>query len=509
MPNYLPKNIFAIFPLILISGSIIACSNSDTLPEVANNLSDSELVEQSEIQADSSLEKGTDDSGGSTLSPELKPISAMITGSDPAVAEVVFTGEFEAASPAEMPLYTSSATELDQAKALEIAQKFSMGNQLYFDQTSGSVSFYAFNAGNQLQIFPGQVQITNETAALNQVQAIFSADEVVAHAEAILAGWEWPDFEFELIPVNSNSAEVRRVINGEAVSFSEMVIQINANGKLASASMFSPNFLPNEMVPVISAEEALEKLASPSFAENGIRYQAGTNQIPEFQTIQPISPNSWRNSYPAGSKVNLTGAIAEFTPVVAGSGGSVLFLDRFLLNGAEDMLQSLKQHDSGLVTVSGTISPDGNSLQVDLWSAANLNNTDTNAPLTGVIRVEDSQVFLDNSRLGNGYLLLNPPNDLPSGSEVVVYQNFYFSNESGRFIEWNLLELQNPAVVQPQSNATVSLSGTSTITIQKMVIAYGRPAAGSDPAIFYAPMWRIYGVSDSGLSVVFDVPATK
>lgn len=493
--------------LLLVIVSFVACNRTgEVYPETAELVATQPVTEDDDSPANQ-VGEGAEPVEESPAETALLSFAGV--GQDPEFANVQLSGEFDAPITEELPTYYSAPATSNEAQATALLQIFGIESGLYTTARTGESVFYAFDGSYQIEIFPSHIQLT----ALQENrfnQPTFSASEVTALAEKQLAQWAWPDFEYEIVPRSNSTAEVRRMVQTnegyKSVNAAEMTMRFDAAGKLASFLLSIPDLQASEVQPVISAEEALAKLESLSFVEEGIQFELAPDGVVGFQPAQPLPLTSWRNNYPAGSRVNLTGTVAEYLPTVAGE--PILIFDRFKLAGGKNMIDSLRQHGTDLATIFGTVGPDGGTLAVDVWEPANLTPSETSAPLSGVLRQEGDEVFLDNSRLGNGYVLIDPPVGVPDGSEVIVYQNFYFSDADGRYIEWNLIELQNRNIV-PQPEPTAIFQAVSAITITKMELAYGKPAFGSEPSLYYTPIWKVYGETDTRLAIVFYIPASK
>ncbi|MCA9979518.1 MAG: hypothetical protein KDD89_01745 [Anaerolineales bacterium] len=545
--------------LILVAG-LVACGGT----AVTNNLP---AEQAAELPTTSALAPAptseTSDSVEPQVSAELPPASADgATTSELVVAEAeglpvdtmpvepmdVFSGTafvLNATLPTEPTTavqYEIPAQNLTLELATAVAAQFGFSGPLYQEQLPSGfmlsdegaafvpqMPFMAFQGDEQLTVAPGNVFYEN-TAVSDSYPSTIAPDQAQAAAEAFLNGRGLLNFAYEARPAYAGDIYFHETVDGVLIETPRIVAHVNNDGQVVRISYTAETGLVSSgETPLITAETAWQQLQSGVRA-NEIAY---TLLPVDANNDQPLPPNlvpeqRWVRERPAGESAILYGYPSVMVNATDPNSAPRVQLLGYELVGTAEQLSELANVGGQNTAVQGTISADGQQLEITTWDLVSLQPLS----LRGTFSQDGDRVIFTAAD-GQAYLLPNPPANIvaeTAGQQVDLFAWDTVTNEQESELprlEWETMQVLpqgeegTAGVPEPALSSFMPLESFRTYeeaTINSVRLVYFLAPQVSDlgetpqfdfPAQRLQPMWEFSGVVDGQDILRLYVPAAN
>lgn len=417
--------------------------------------------------------------------------------------------------------------DLSLADAQALAEAFGFTGSLYvqpapqFDGPDAeAVSqmptvYFAFDGARRLSMDPFGVYYSNENVSFDFTQQQ-PLEQIGPAAEAFLQERGLLDFPYEYARGWGSEVYFYRQVDDRATNQPEISVTFNDAGEIAFVSMqplSNLSLLGN--YPLRSAEEAWA-LIQDGVMKNDVMYTyAPVFETESFVLEEPIEEyRFWTREYAAGDEAHVyTWPTVYLT--ADSSGLPRIEVYPFILSGSEADLQAIAEQPFGQLHVWGTVSEDGNFLELAGWERMGDEGMET-LYLSGTAQVVDGQALFT-SEGGDTYLLPDAPADLPTDQPLNVFA--WTARETDAdypVLDWENIDVPFEAVGEPVTidepmPVDPVIGGQmeyAQFTVDSVELVYtytylwpefddARPMY-EPPTVVLQPAWKFSGEADNG-----------
>ncbi|OGO37993.1 MAG: hypothetical protein A2W35_00690 [Chloroflexi bacterium RBG_16_57_11] len=340
-------------------------------------------------------------------------------------------------APQEVQIYQQKGwPALTAESALLLGQQLGVDGQLY-QATSGppGATSYLVSDGFARVTFQQAVPWFQYSAALNgrrPVSIALSPEQVIAAGENFLTAYDLDNFEYQVETEAERPGEVLfiQTLDGIPVRYSQfdsskVRVQVDEVSQATQVESNLGNFEPVGSYPILSAQEAWNKVLSPETA-SGL-------ESSDFSGLSSVRP-TWQREYPLNTTIELFG-YAQSYPAVDSNLPPLIFFRDYPVGGNTQGLAEAAANNR-FVQAWGQFLEDDQGrrkFEVDGWQVGLF----PDQSLQGTIEHQDGRTYLVTA--DQRLMLPDAPDDLPEGKIINAHGVVFEEPEAT--LDWSSLFL--------------------------------------------------------------------